>query len=209
MITFRTAQKKDAEACVDLLTESFLTYEYFHIFAKTPETQKKFIKTVLTIELHVALKKSIVLVAEDSQKIIAVALLEKPDYKDPSLLEYILAGGLNLIRVGGLKNALEFLDMFHQTNNACKQFKKTTPSCWHLSSLAVADTCKGQGIGSRMLLEGIFPYVRQNNGKTLTLITNTHKNCQFYKKNGFKEFKYELLLFNNISLANWSFKISL
>ncbi len=209
MITFRTAQKKDAEACVDLLTESFLTYEYFHIFSKTPEAQKKFIKTVLTIELRVALKKSVVLVAEKAQKVIAAALLEKPDYKDPSLLEYILSGGLNLVRVGGFKNALGFLDMFDQTNNACRQFKKTTPSCWHLSSLAVADTCKGQGIGSRMLLEGIFPYVRQNNGKVLTLITNTQKNCLFYKKNGFEEFKYEFLNFNDISLSNWSFKISL
>ena len=64
---------------------------------------------------------------------------------------------------------------------------------------------KGRGLGSSMLQDCLIPYVQNQGGQELTLITNTEGNRKFYAKNGFREFSERTLEQNGQKIGNWSF----
>ena len=68
---------------------------------------------------------------------------------------------------------------------------------------------KGCGLGSSMLQDCLIPYIKNQGGEELTLITNTEINRKFYTKNGFREFSERMLEQNGQTFGNWSFCLDL
>ena len=56
-----------------------------------------------------------------------------------------------------------------------------------------------------MLQDCLIPYVQEQGGQELTLITNAEINRKFYTKNGFREFSERTLEQNGQQIGNWSF----
>jgi hypothetical protein len=51
--------------------------------------------------------------------------------------------------------------------------------------------------------------VRANGGNLITVTTNSEKNVNFYKNNGFSLIKEETLEYKAKSIRNWSFRMDL
>lgn len=99
----------------------------------------------------------------------------------------------------------KILDFYAVSEEAQQNCAETYPSAWYLEMLIVAPGKKGGGLGTGMLKDCLLPYIRQQGGKELALITNTAVNCKFYEKNGFAKFADRTLERNGQQIENWSF----
>ncbi len=206
MIRFRKADKKDLKKCTELLAYSFWGYEYFEPFIKNEKKRYRFEHAIQEVNVKAYYDKTTMLIAEENGEIIAVAQLKSPEDKDACFWDYIKAGGLKVIAAGGLKNTFSWLDMFDKTGKVCHEYEEPH---WYLSSLAVSLKAKGRGVGTRMLRDCIIPYISLHGGGLLMLITNSEKNREFYKKNGFEEFSGEIMEFNGYRMGNWGYRMEI
>lgn len=207
MRTFRMAEKGDLEQCTEVFTEAFLDYDYTKIFdCKDEETRKRFYKESFHTELSIAIEKNQVLILEDDGEILSLAHLKAPEDKDFSSFEYISHGVLRAFRSGGVANALGFIKLIELTE---VEYRKIEEPHWYLDGFAVKKKYHNQGIGSYMLKEGIFPYVRERGGKLFILVTNSADNEKFYLGNGLKTIKKETIHINGKEIGNWTMVIEL
>lgn len=207
MRTFRMAEKDDIEQCTEVFTEAFLDYDYTKIFeCKDEETRKRFYKESFHTELSIAIEKNQVLILEDDGEILALAHLKAPEDKDFSSMEYLSHGVLRAFRAQGISNALGFIKLVERTE---VEYRKIKEPHWYLDGYAVNKKYHHHGIGSYMLKEGIFPYIRERGGKLFALVTNSEENEKFYLENGFKTIKKELLHINGKEIGNWTMVIEL
>ncbi|WP_238409442.1 GNAT family N-acetyltransferase [Bacillus safensis] len=77
---------------------------------------------------------------------------------------------------------------------------------WYLEALVVAKDQQGKKLGSRMLKQGLFPFIARQGGGLFTLMTHNEANRQFYRKNGWMEFDERVLRGKEMSLESWSYK---
>ena len=71
--------------------------------------------------------------------------------------------------------------------------------------LAVSPEYQGQNIGSEFL-NYLDSFVIDNNGKSLSFVTNIEKNKHFYLKNKYENVNYIILNFRGKKIDNWSFR---
>ncbi|ORX77938.1 hypothetical protein BCR32DRAFT_295320 [Anaeromyces robustus] len=207
-ITFRKAiLEEDFEECLNVICDAFQGYPIYSIYTnKDDKQQQQFDRALMYCQLMDAFVHDTVMVAEYDKQILCVTLIQNPERKEPSVLEYILhLGGLSVFKTGGIKNTFGFLHMVEKINLPREEYSKKTPKTWNLECIAVNKNFKGQGIGSKMINECVVPLVRENGANHLTLITNKEKNTLFYKKNDFKVFQYDKFDINNKLVENWCF----
>ena len=80
---------------------------------------------------------------------------------------------------------------------------------WHLYFLVVEPSHQDQGIGSSAIKDFLIPFVKEKNGKLITVTTNAEQNVGFYTKNGFSLIKEETLKYKDRTVNNWSFRLDL
>lgn len=173
---------------------------------KIKKRRFKFLKEIQKVCVKTCYKQQTILVSLKDDKIVSIAILKSPNEPEPTIWNSLCAGGLNVFLAGGIKNTLGWLKMYNESSAACHSISEDS---WYLTSLVVANEFKNQGLGSKMLQDGVIPYISQHGGGLLTLITNSESNCNFYKKNGFTEFHNEVLNVNNKKLNNWGYKINI
>lgn len=83
--------------------------------------------------------------------------------------------------------------------------RKETDLDWYLMLLAVSPMYQGQNIGSNFL-SYLDSLVIDNNGKSLSFVTNIEKNKHFYMKNNYENVDYKVLHFRGKKIDNWSFR---
>lgn len=207
MKIIRMAETKDLEKCTDMFNESFLDYDFTKVYeCKNEMTRKQFYRASFHTELSIAIEKNEVLMLEEDGEILALAHLKSPGAKDFSSPEYITHGVLEAFRVGGLKNGFGFIKLLELSEAECKKIEEPH---WYLGGYAVNKNHHEQGIGSYMLQEGVFPYIRERGGKLLSLVTNSEYNEKFYKSNGLKTIKKEMIHLNGKEIGNWTMVIEL
>ena len=209
-ITFRQATlEKDFDQCFEIHYEAFKDYPIFNIYtANTPEQQENFNKSLMNVQLNESFKNDIVFVAEKGNEMVGVALFQNPEHKEPNIFQYLYSSGIAMIRhiwYGGFKNTFGFLDMVDKCNAPLMEYSEKHPT-WTLESISVKRKYFRQGIGSRMINECIIPYIKENNGNCLMLVTNTEGHTLFYKKNKFELFNKTEFICNNQLVKNWVFK---
>ena len=138
-------------------------------------------------------------------KIIGTAELNAPDYKDPSVLSYILHGWLNVYKAAGFKRVNDWIAMDAAASKPCHDYQKTGPDIWYLSSLSVDPSMQGIGLGSK-LVDYYENYIREHGGKQVVLVTNSQKNLNFYLKRGYELFDEREFEYNGNTMGNWSLK---
>ena len=106
--------------------------------------------------------------------------------------------------IGGIFKTLSWISM---TEKAEKVIHSQRHPYWYLSSLAVKNSRRGQGIGAQFLREGVIPYVAAEGGGQFTLITNTEGNARFYERAGFQLISYEEIHTPKAQMGNWSFSM--
>jgi len=200
MLDFDIMKTSEIKSCADLSAKAFQNYEYFSIFVANEKKRSRFLHTMLEIEFRLNQKISTIFTAKEDDHIVAVAMLCDPRYHKPTDMEYIRAGFWRcfLTDLSGVSawNILE-----GKASAPCHQ----QTGSWYLSLLTIAPEFKGRGIGSEMLSGCVIPYVRENNGTSLCLFTNSEENRAFYRKNGFCEFHEQYFEHRGRKLGSWSY----
>lgn len=206
MIMYREAFKKELGKIAKIVADTFGEYPMYTLTFRDKFKNKEdfihYITKLNRVHIKANFKKHKCFVGIEEEKIVSVALLQDPKIKRISLLNYIFSGGINLLFPVGLKRLIDFFNISNKAHEACTREYK---DAWYIELLAVSSEYKGKGIGSKMIEECIIPYVISQNGNQITLITNTEKNCKFYEKNGFENFLYDKLIWENKYIDNWSF----
>lgn len=205
---YRQATLADLPEVTQLMTDSFLEYPAYTIAFEgefsTKEKYEAFLNKINRLEILSFIKQNSCYIGVLDRKIVSLALLESPVFKESSILGYIFNGGYQLLPSYWIRNLGKFLHLMEKADEKCKEERKK--GAWYLKVLAVHQEVQGQQIGSKMLEECVIPTVRKQKGTRLLLITNTKRNCQFYMKNQFTEFSYQELTLDHKILENWVFE---
>ncbi|MCR4650368.1 MAG: GNAT family N-acetyltransferase [Lachnospiraceae bacterium] len=201
-MTFEIMKPDEIDACTEIAAKAFLDYDFFSLYVPTPEKQLPHLRNMFSVEYRVNQGLYDCLVTKKDGVIVAVAIVRAPDYKMPSDLKYIKAGIWKNAKISGLKNVAAWYMMDVKAERSCHEY---APDSWYLHLLAVDPAYQGKGIGSSMIREYILPFVREHGGKSLTLFTNSDKNCHFYQKNGFEMFDTKFFSYKGKTFGNWSF----
>lgn len=206
MIRFERMKIEERETCAALAARAFGDYEYFTDYVPDEKKRRRFLNTMLQIEVKLNDGPATFFTAKDSGQIVAVAMLCPPEYKKPSDMAYMKAGFGKCFLQGGVRDVAAWNTMEGKAGQPCRRLAGRV---WYLNLLTVEPNCKGQGIGTKMLRECILPYVKEHGGDTLCLFTNSEENRKFYQKNGFVEFDEQWFAYRGKKLGSWSYMVSL
>ncbi|MDO4837559.1 MAG: GNAT family N-acetyltransferase [Clostridia bacterium] len=206
MITYREATKAEIPAVAKLAAASFGHYPFFDFaflpVLKTPEAYTAYMEKLHAIHIRANMAHHKCFIGVQDGCMVSAALLQNPKEKRVTLPDYIKAGGVRLVFPVGMRKILDFFAVSEEAQQDCAP---NYPDARYLEMLVVAPDRKGSGLGSSMLKDCLLPYMQQQGGKELALITNTAVNCRFYEKNGFSEFAHRTLERNGQQIDNWSF----
>jgi GNAT superfamily N-acetyltransferase len=138
-------------------------------------------------------------------KIVATAELNDPDFKEPSVLSYILHGWLNVYKAADKKSIDDWIAMDAAAGEPCHDYQKEGPGIWYVSSLSVDPAMQGIGLGTQMI-DYYENYIREHGGKQVVLFTNSLKNLNFYLKRGYELFDERVFKYNGHKMGSWSLK---
>lgn len=202
-LLFRAAEKEEISKIIDLFAASFYEDPLMSLFNPEGKNQKRFISDLFLVNTKAYFRRHLCFVATVENEIVAAALVRIKGVSEINFLDYALSGGSRLIMDLGVKRFISFLSTYDKAQEECK---KLASKMWYIDTLAVNSKWQREGIGGRMLQDCIIPYIRQNAGGMLTLITQNRNNCAFYNSNGFTNFATSTLINGESRSENFSFK---
>lgn len=202
---FTPMQRGEIREAAQVAARAFHSYEYFTNWFPDPDERFRITFAILWREFKTNFNASRYLVGKQDGKIVCVAQLNPPSYRKPSDLRYILNGWLKVYREGDRATIDSWLKMDADAGIPCHEYQKTGPGIWYASSLTVAPSVQGTGVGSRFIAFW-EEYIRENGGRELVFFTNSEKNIAFYKKRGFEVFDYRTIEYGGATMGSWSVK---
>ena len=204
-LEFGPLKRDELRQAAELAARAYSDYEYFTIWFPDPEERARVEISVIWHAYKTNFRRVQQLSAKLDGKIVATAELNAPDYKDPSVLSYVLHGWLSVYRTADKKRIDDWIAMDAAAGEPCHDYQKTGPGIWYLSSLTVDPTMQGIGLGTK-LIEYLENYIRERGGKQIVFYTNSEKNLNFYLKRGYEIFDERVFEYNNNKMGSWSLK---
>lgn len=205
-IEFGVLKREELKESVELATRAYMTYEYFTNFFADPEERRK---ALMAIQYRAGLTnfgKTHFLTAKIDGKMVAFAQIDDPQYKRPSVLQFLLHGWLFVYLGTKIKHVNDWLAMDALANKPCHDYQHAGSDIWYTCSVTVDPSVQRMGVGSKFI-EFWEKYIRERGGKELTLFTNSEKNLAFYKKNGFEVFdERDITIPDGSKMRSWSVK---
>lgn len=186
----------------NICKEAFIDYPLFTLLKSNIYKNKNYedyLFTLYKLLIKLYIKFGVCIVVEKDNIPVGVALLHT---KDISLFKYIIHGGISLLKYVSIYNILSF---FVFNDKTTEYLRKETNLDWYLMLLAISPNHQGQNIGSEFL-NYLDSFVIDNNGKSLSFVTNIEKNKYFYSKNKYENINYIILNFRGKKINNWSFR---
>lgn len=200
---FTSMQRSEIRECAEVAAQAFFDYEYFTNYFPNDAERIDFLRKVITSEYRTNFGKADYLVGKEDGKIVAVADLRSPNYKKPSDLSYMLHGWLKVVMIRPSEPVNAWLKMDAEAGEFCHQQQDET--MWYLSSLTIHPDYQGKGIGTKMLTDGIMPYMREHGATRMCFFTNSEKNLKFYTGLGFEVKDKRDFTYNGHTMGSWSF----
>ena len=204
-LEFGPLKRAELREAAELAVRAFSDYEYFTNWFPNKEECARVQAAIIWCSYKTNFSKAPQLSAKLDGKIVATAELNAPDYKDPSVLSYILNGWLNVYIAAGVKRVNDWIAMDAAASKPCHDYQKTGPGIWYLSSLSVDPAMQGKGLGTK-LMHHYEDYIRERGGKQVVLVTNSQKNLDFYLKRGYELFDEREFEYNGNKMGSWSLK---
>lgn len=204
-LEFKYVKREELKAAVEVMARAFVNYEYFTIFFPDREERMKTISDLNYCALRTTFGKTNCIVAKQNDKIVALAIVDPPGYKVPSMLQYLLHGALLLFIKHNARLINRWLTMDEKASRTCHDYQKSAPDVWYLSSFVVDPSVQGQGIGTRFIAY-MEDYIRDRGGKQFILFTNSKDNLAYYRKRGFEVFHTEEIVYEGKVMGSWSMK---
>ena len=194
---------------INIFVKAFENYPLFEIVKddfKTEERFHKFYNSFMKSLFKATIRKNECYIGLNDGMVIDLIIIDAPTDKTVGFLDYILCGGIKPILKLGLFNALKYLRLSDETEIVVKSIKEPR---WHLYFLVVDPKYQGVGVGSDAIKKFLIPFVKEKNGKLITVTTNAKHNLNFYTNNGFSLIKEETLKYKDRTTNNWSFRMDL
>lgn len=208
-IEFGVLKREELEESVEVAARSYEYYEYFMNFFPDLEERKKLLRSLMYRVMLTNFGKTHFLTAKIDGKIVAVAQLDDPQYKRPSVLQFLLHGWVKVYRGVKMKRVHNWLAMDAVASKPCHDYQKAGSDIWYTCSVTVDSAFQRKGIGSKFIAYW-EDYIREHGGKELILFTNSDKNFAFYKKNGFEVFdERDVSIPGGNKMRSWSVKKTL
>ena len=204
-LEFGPLNRKELRQAAEMAARAFIDYEYFTNWFPDQEERARVERTIIWQSYKTNFKRVHQLSAKLDGKIVATAELNAPDYKDPSVLSYLLHGWLKVYKTADKKRIDDWIAMDEAAGQPCHEYQKTGPDIWYVSSLTVDPSMQGIGLGTKFV-DHYENYIRTHGGKQVVLVTNSHKNLNFYLKCGYELFDEREFVYNGNRMGSWSLK---
>ena len=204
-LKFDPINRKELRQAAELAARAFSDYEYFTNWFPEQEERARVVISIIWHSYKTNFNRVHQLTAKLDGKIVAIAELNDPDFKEPSVLSYILHGWLNVYKAADKKSIDDWIAMDAAAGQPCHDYQKTDPGIWNLSSLSVDPSMQGIGLGTQ-LIAYYENYIRERGGKQVVLFTNSQKNLNFYLKRGYELFDERVFEYNGHKMGSWSLK---
>ena len=204
-LEFGLLSRKELRQAAELAARAFSDYEYFTNWFPNQEKRARVEISIIWHSYKTNFNRVHQLTAKLDGKIVATAELNDPDFKDPSVLSYILHGWLNVYKSADKKSIDNWIAMDAAAGQPCHDYQKTGPGIWYVSSLSVDPAVQRLGIGTQ-LIDYYENYIRERGGKQAVLYTNSQKNLNFYLKRGYELFDEREFEYNGHKMGSWSLK---
>ena len=204
-LEYGVLNRNERRQAAEQAARSFSDYEYFTHWFPEQEERARVVISIIWHSYKTKFNRVHQLTAKLEGKIVAAAELYDPDYKDPSILSYILHGWLNVYMTADIKRINDWIAMDAAAGKPCHDYQKTGPGIWYLSSLCVDPAVQGIGLGTQ-LVDYYENYIRERGGKQVVLYTNSQKNLNFYLKRGYELFDERAFEYNVRKMESWSLK---
>ena len=110
-LEFGTLNRKELRQAAELAARAFGDYEYFTNWFPDPKERAKVESAIIWCSYKTNFSSAPQLTAKLDGKIVALAELNAPDHKDPSVMSYILHGWLKVYIAAGLKRVNDWIAM--------------------------------------------------------------------------------------------------
>lgn len=203
---YNSSYEKDV---INIFVEAFKNYPLFDIVKDDFKTEGKyfsFYNSFMKALFKATIRKNECYIGINKGSVINMIIIDAPTDKPIGFLDYVLCGGIKPILKLGLFNALKYLKLSDETEYVVKSIKDER---WHLYFLVVDPKYQGLGIGSDAINNFLIPFVKERNGKIITVTTNSMHNINFYTNNGFSLIKEETLRYKDRTVSNFSFRMDL
>ena len=208
-IEYKKYNSSYEDEVINIFVKAFENYPLFEIVKndfKTEEKFHKFYNSFMKSLFKATIRKNECYIGINNGNVIDLVIIDAPTDKPVGFLDYVLCGGIKPILKLGLFNALKYLKLSDETENVVKSIKEPR---FHLYFLVVDPKYQGLGVGSDAINNFLIPFVKEKNGKLITVTTNASQNINFYSNNGFSLIKEETLKYKDRTVDNWSFRMDL
>ena len=207
-LEFAPLHRKELRQAAELAARAFSDYEYFTTWFPDPKECAKVEMAIIWHAYKTYFSRVQQLTARLDGLIVATAELNAPDFKEPSVLSYILHGWLNVYRAANIKRVNDWIAMDAAAGQPSHDYQKTGPGIWYLSSLSVDPYMQGKGVGAQFL-DYLENYIRERGGKQIVFYTNSQKNLNFYLHRGYELFDERVFDYHDRKMGSWSLKKAL
>jgi len=208
-IEFGKLERSELKDSVELDVRAYQEYEYFTNIFPSLKERLKAIRGIIYRSRLTTLKKTHFLTAKVDGKIVAVAQIDDPHYKRPSVLSFLLHGWLLVYLGVKIRRVHDWISMDEVASKPCHDYQKSGPDIWYTCTVTVDPEFQRKGVGSKFIAYW-EDYIREHGGKELILFTNSEKNLAFYKKNGFEVFdERDVPLPGGNKMRSWSVRKTL
>ena len=204
-LEFAPLHRKELRQAAELAARAFSDYEYFTTWFPDPEERARVEMAIIWYAYKTNFSRVQQLTARLDGQIVATAELNAPDFKEPSVLSYILHGWLNVYRAANIKRVNDWIAMDAAAGQPSHDYQKTGPGIWYLSSLSVDPYMQGKGVGAKFL-DYLEDYIRERGGKQIVFYTNSQKNLNFYLHRGYELFDERVFNYHDRKMGSWSLK---
>ena len=204
-LEFAPLHRKELRQAAELAARAFSDYEYFTTWFPDPKECARVEMAIIWYAYKTNFNRVQQLTARLDGQIVATAELNAPDFKEPSVLSYILHGWLNVYRAANIKRVNDWIAMDATAGQPSHDYQKTGSGIWYLSSLSVDPYMQGKGVGTQFL-DYLENYIRERGGKQIVFYTNSQKNLNFYLHRGYELFDERVFDYHDRKMGSWSLK---
>ena len=202
-IEFGILKRGELKESVELATRAYMDYEYFTNFFPDAKERRNALRSMMYRAGLTNFGKAHFLTAKIDGKMVAVAQIDDPQYRRPSVFQFLIHGWLMVYLGVKIKHVNDWIAMDEAASKPCHDYQKSSSDIWYTSSVTVAPEFQRMGIGTKFI-EFWEDYIRERGGKQLVFFTNSEKNIQFYKNRGFEIFHECEISHDGKKMGSWS-----
>jgi len=188
---YKQATRNELENVAKSMAVAFIDYPFImsHSFFKhnfkNDEDALHFLEEMCFIYVRAIFNKVTIWLDMEQNKIRGLAILSKVENMEVSIGDLMVGGLIQFLPRLCKKYALRFIKFFLK-GAAVLSPEFIDSEAWYLHIFAINPNYQGKQVGSKLMNECLFPYIRNQQGSCLATSTNTELALKFYTKNGFE-----------------------